>query len=377
MGRVAATSGLGRFVLRARAGLVYRGGMARASSKELVPALPVLAWYDAGRITPLRLGLVVFFALLLVRVVVTAFAGRLDVVLEDGQSIELREVRIGFVTSLLLGYALAAYGWSAQALRTQLERLRPLFAGSARALEEAHAQAGHISARAQRRVFGWGLAIAFSIPFLVDRDPALYLRAEYWHPENILNWLALPLGGVVALVLRSLWEDAWRLSRLADRVERLDLFEPRQLAPFGSQALRMALLTVLFPSIFAVLLRDRGFAALILVLGIAGAALATTAFLVPVQGIHRRLVQEKEAELARVRGALRGDAAALDKSALRAWRGHASVADLLAYEARIEGVREYPFDVPTLARFAAFLLLPLGSWLGGALVERVVSILLG
>jgi hypothetical protein len=40
-------------------------------------------------------------------------------------------------------------------------------------------------------------------------------------------------------------------------------------------------------------------------------------------------------------------------------------------------VHEWPFDVSTLARFAAFLLLPLGSWLGGALVEYGVSRLLG
>ena len=57
--------------------------------------------------------------------------------------------------------------------------------------------------------------------------------------------------------------------------------------------------------------------------------------------------------------------------------GLAEVIGSLAYEARIEAVREWPFDVPTLVRFAAFLLLPLGSWLGGALVERVVSGILG
>jgi hypothetical protein len=352
--------------------------MARASSKELVPALPVLAWFDAGRITPLRLGLALCFGLLLLRLVVTVAFGRLDGLFrDDGQPIELREVRIGFVTSLTFGYAVAAYGWSVLGLRAQLERLRPLFAGSARALEEAHGQAGHISARAQRRCIVWGIVIGLAIPFLVDRDPGLYLQANYWHAENILNWLALPFTGLVAVVVYSLWEDAWRLSRLADRVERLDLFEPRQIAPFGRQALRLALLTVLFPSIFAVLLLDRGFAELVLALGLVGAVLATTAFLVPVQGIHRRLIQEKEAELARVRSAIRGDAAALGKSALRAWRGRTSVADLLAYEARIETVREYPFDIPTLARFAAFLLLPLGSWLGGALVERIVSSLIG
>ena len=48
----------------------------------------------------------------------------------------------------------------------------------------------------------------------------------------------------------------------------------------------------------------------------------------------------------------------------------------LAWEARIESVREWPFDTPTLVRFALFLLIPLGSWLGGAVVERVVDLVL-
>ena len=50
---------------------------------------------------------------------------------------------------------------------------------------------------------------------------------------------------------------------------------------------------------------------------------------------------------------------------------------LVAYEARLEAVREWPFDNSTLRRFALFLLIPLASWVGGALVERVVNAALG
>ena len=49
---------------------------------------------------------------------------------------------------------------------------------------------------------------------------------------------------------------------------------------------------------------------------------------------------------------------------------------LLAYEARIERVREWPFDVPTLLRFLALALVAAGSWLGGALVERMLGVFL-
>ena len=50
---------------------------------------------------------------------------------------------------------------------------------------------------------------------------------------------------------------------------------------------------------------------------------------------------------------------------------------LLAFEARIAGVGEWPFDVGTFVRFTAFLALPLGSWVASALVERLVSRVIG
>lgn len=36
-------------------------------------------------------------------------------------------------------------------------------------------------------------------------------------------------------------------------------------------------------------------------------------------------------------------------------------------------MREWPFDAPTLARFLLYVAIPLGSWIGGALVERLLG----
>jgi hypothetical protein len=53
-----------------------------------------------------------------------------------------------------------------------------------------------------------------------------------------------------------------------------------------------------------------------------------------------------------------------------------SLADWIAYRGLIESVREWPVDAPTLRRFTLYLAIPLGSWLGGALVERMIDALL-
>ncbi len=51
--------------------------------------------------------------------------------------------------------------------------------------------------------------------------------------------------------------------------------------------------------------------------------------------------------------------------------------DLMSYQARIESTKEWPFDLPTLMRFGLYLLIPVVSMVGGALVERVVDFVLG
>ncbi len=50
--------------------------------------------------------------------------------------------------------------------------------------------------------------------------------------------------------------------------------------------------------------------------------------------------------------------------------------DLLAYKTQVESTPEWPFDSSTLLRFGLYLLIPVASMVGGALVERVVDMVL-
>ena len=50
---------------------------------------------------------------------------------------------------------------------------------------------------------------------------------------------------------------------------------------------------------------------------------------------------------------------------------------LLAYEQRVQGVREWLLDPPTVLQFVLYLAIPLASWVGGELAERFVASVLG
>ena len=50
--------------------------------------------------------------------------------------------------------------------------------------------------------------------------------------------------------------------------------------------------------------------------------------------------------------------------------------DLVTYKTQVESTREWSFDSSTLLRFGLYLLIPVASMIGGALVERVVDMVL-
>ncbi len=103
---------------------------------------------------------------------------------------------------------------------------------------------------------------------------------------------------------------------------------------------------------------------------VATLAVATLALLIPVRGVRDRIRRAKRAGLAELEDELRRSRDAAVKGDLRV-QGH--LADLLAYRAFVEGLREWPFDTSTLVRFALYTLIPVGSWLSGAFVERLLD----
>jgi hypothetical protein len=153
---------------------------------------------------------------------------------------------------------------------------------------------------------------------------------------------------------------------------RIDLLDPGPLAPFSRVALRGAVYWLVGSSIASLLMIDADAWEIVLMVNTVTIGVGVVALLLPARGVHRRIRAVKHAELARVRAALSRARGALDQPGAE----HPDAARIpawLAWEARVSAVNEWPFDAPTILRFALFLLVPLGSWLGGALVERLVD----
>jgi hypothetical protein len=220
-------------------------------------------------------------------------------------------------------------------------------------------------------------AIGFFVGLAVDAiGVAIAPFGETGRPwAGFLFWSALLNGllfaGLGMQVRWSLLEI--RALRGIGRRAHVSLLDRSALAPFVRTGLRGSLLWLGGTSLATTLLLDVSAPWLVLAVLSLTMALAVAVLLLPSRGLHERLRAVKQAELAWVRGEIERTRAALPLADAASRDTASRLPALLAWEARVEQMSEWPFDTPTLLRFALLLLVPLGSWLGGAVVERFVD----
>ena len=233
---------------------------------------------------------------------------------------------------------------------------------------------GLVFPRLQSRVVV-GMGALFGVWVVVSSVPesSFFLRVADRSWSVAANMV---LFGLMARALYRSVLDRSVTEQLSRSIVHIDLLDPSGLLPFARMGLRRAFYWAggsMIASLLALELHRIG-----PLLGIlTGTLLIATFMLVdPARLIHRRLREKKRLELTRVRERITRarDASLRDdpESTAEALR----LPGLVAYEARIKAVSEWPFDIPTLLRFSALLLLAAGSWLGGAVVERLLGTVL-
>ncbi len=219
--------------------------------------------------------------------------------------------------------------------------------------------------------------IAFLLGATVGLGVAVYLS---WGEAGALKqylWFYFVSPLMIGLLARSAFftlEGLRILSHEADDALGIDLLDLSPLAPFARIGLRNAFAWMLGTSVFSLYFVNIPARELVTAYPIlAGVfAMSVWALVVPLRRLRRAIRSAKQAELASVRAEVRrrtekiGERAADTDLTL-------GLPGVLAYEARIEAVREWPLDVSTLARFLLYLAIPLGSWVGGAFVERLLA----
>jgi hypothetical protein len=331
--------------------------------------------FESVPFSPARIGVALAIGLIALYVALMAWLGHLEELQAQGLQVwESRDARFGVLLVLLAVYTPIARRYAALGARANLAELAPLLASDSDSAEPANPLRMSKSRR-RGRVGGWmGMAFVPVMALLIDREPTLYFQRAYWGAPQLWTFtFGFFMAWQLGRFLTEQAEDARYFSGLAERLPAIDLFDPRPLAPFVRQSLRGGLLWIVFVSLYSVNLVDTGALASVALMWLLSLAFSLPPALLPLLGVHRRLREAKRAELDRVDAALRDDPDALAGSAIERRAGGVSVADLVAYRGLVSSVREWPFDAGARWRILLYLSIPVGSWLGGALVERILN----
>ena len=328
--------------------------------------------FDATGIAPIWVGVGIAGLLLGAYFGVEYARGQISAVLSGSaephipahfRSIAIHSIMLGFLPTALVYLA----RWSRENYRELEPLLRPV-AGDERMPEE------WLTPLPTQLAGIIGIGVLFVAFFIVPGTITQWADLDYWVFEHTFEIVLLfPMGWLGGRLLWALRGYSVRISQLASRLESVDLLDLAPLYPFVRQGLRSALIAVLAVSIVMAHLGS----AIIPTTGLyftaaAMFAVATSSLLLPVRGVRQRIREEKHKRLAELREAIKAG----ERDALTRNRAVDNLPGLLALEARVEAVREWPFDTPSVVRFFFYVSLGLGSWIGGAAVERLLDHLL-
>ncbi len=205
----------------------------------------------------------------------------------------------------------------------------------------------------------------------IPNNPLSLLTPWIWPAEFTFPFVGLVfLGWFNFRFMFLLVWTALAISRTARQICHIDLFDPPGFKPYAQQGVRNSLLAVISLSISSNLWLDPNSPAIATGTTLVFLIVATVlALLLPAWGIHLRIKVSKQSELKQIRKAI----------ALRRDPDTRSVDDAqqlradLALERRLLETSEWPFDAGTYGRVVLYIMLGLGSWVGAALVERLLE----
>lgn len=279
------------------------------------------------------------------------------------------------VFALMVGYSPAASVYARRAARGCLCDLRP-------ALDVSEARFAELVEEVNRWHVPWqrafGVVAAIVSVIVVLNEPGVVGRYPPGHPVLLL-WVWVNVAAIW-LGTRTVAHEIMvsrRFARLGREHAVVDVLDQGPLRPFARRGVQGALVPILLISIFSLLFVSGSAGDAVPLTQVLVVAVSAVSLLIPVHGVHRRLAEQKRDRLARVADAVRQAqepvlAARPGEATAEASHLHA----LLALRSQLEAAREWPWDVPTLVRFALYVAIGLGSWLGGALVERIVDVAL-
>jgi hypothetical protein len=281
------------------------------------------------------------------------------------------------VNATLTGYMPAAIVSARRGFNRDLELLEPWLTQDDASIGRIRGLVNNAPGPVTRIITSLGLVGGFVLVFI---DPSLYAGTEksLGDPRFLWTLFRLPLFTwlVCTLIVFDL-KATYAYLDLGRNFVKVDLLDVQSLDPFAHRGLQSALTWIIFSIIFSLFWLGDSASQQNIRLIIVLSLMATTGFAVPLLGVHAKIKAAKYLELDRLRDEIRNERSVVTDKLSSAQSSNPKLANLITYYHLIEQVREWPIDAANLIKFFIYTIIGLGSWLGGAVVERLLDNSLG
>jgi hypothetical protein len=208
-----------------------------------------------------------------------------------------------------------------------------------------------------RRATLIGAIIGAAISYLAVPDDAQS------HHLGVFLWFGFIMALLGAMFARGTTMTRIATRNFTERIDRdlkIDLLRVDELSIIGRSGARASLIWLCVAAVISLFFVSGQAAALVIATIVISAGMAAWLFYRSLTHVHMMIRQAKRDELERLRRAI-------TEQRTQAVHDHAAAArlqGLLAYEARIEKVHEWPFDQLTLLRVSTYVLIPATPALG-------------
>jgi hypothetical protein len=288
--------------------------------------------------------------------------------------------RLPLLIPTMLGYTMMMYVYVARGTFRDVEALCQVLRGGEATSEKLGKR---LTWFGRRRLWVGGLiGFAFACVLYAIEGGSFVVRLpdERWLVRVFYSFLILSAFWITAGLGAVYLIDSARLySRVGERQVVVDLLDLGPLSPLAQHGLRIVLLLMIIPvaTVTGYFMGSPSVSRSTVVVLFLGCSwyvpLAVAAFLLPVRGLRRHIRARKAEKLTQLRDDIRRNEELVRKAGPESAEAGGRLPGLMVLEKRIESVREWPFDAPTLTRFFLYVAIPLGSWVGGALVERLLG----
>jgi hypothetical protein len=279
--------------------------------------------------------------------------------------------------SLIIAYIVPVFSFIIAQSRQALRALKPVLRLDEAAFEQALSSLGTASVRTMLQCAAFGALMGCAHLALIRGSFAEALRHSVAGFSGALIFIGtLMVWTVMTTVIVVLIEQSIQFGRLGGSHTRVSLLDTRGLRPFARVSIITSLAVIGSLALFPLIGLEGGqrlTESLPGVVAILGPLVVM--FIIPVWPVHRRLATLKAAHLADLNARI---ARHVDESgALDPETGNLNtVLPLLHYRREIAQASTWPFDLGNLTTFAFYLIIPPLTWVGAALIENLVNVLI-